>query len=361
MNSLRVAEWAERSSARITTVDLGAYNTRFGLVESGRLCNVQRSFTSPSADITPSDAFRSRLTQRVRTDKPDAVVIAAAGPVSDAGVSFTNVDLTVVGAEVRQIVADNCGEVPVIIANDGLCGAAGLVTLPDELLWQFNGVPTKLWEFDEITVVILGSGMAVAKLTRVNGVWTVKATELGHLWLRRGMSGYVDQWLYNAFGGAVELEHMVSGLGLVNGMQALIDSTPHGMEAKVLLDQVPSHDQARFIAVQSQLTDGHSLFRDAMSNFRRALGFAISALGMDLTPAVIGGRPVSANLDYLLEGVEGGVSPLQAAMRDRRNLGQVATTMAAYAIQQDETDADRNELNLLGAGAIGLQALHEVA
>lgn len=347
-----IAEAALAADAKVTTIDVGANNTRDALFGRGRILGpVSRVLTVPPGESNSRELFVHRVRTRIADDRPDAVVIGAAGPVNKEGVIFTNNGLVIDYDEITRVIHAAVGTIPVILANDALCGAAGLLALPKDLFVQFNGQPHDVLEVDEITVAILGTGLGVARLVRIGDRWVVKPSELGHLWARSGSSSHVDGWMRTRYGSSLELEDYASGLGIANITQALIESTPRGVEVARAYAIVPDKDKARYVAGQAKRHDGHPLFKEAMRLFREQVGFATSTFGMNFSSVVLAGRPVTANLDYLLaDGVLGN------AISHRHKMGELARHIRAYAVQES-SDPGLGELNLLGAGLIGTMAL----
>lgn len=359
MSDFVLAPSVRKSTACVGVVDVGAYNTRDSEFRRGQLtAPVRRGLTVPSGrQVSPTELVVERALQRVDDSQPDAVVLGGAGPVSSKGIAFTNNGLVINHHQLRRVVQARRGrKIPVVVTNDALCGAAGILTLPRERIVQINGKPASLFTADEIIVVMLGTGMGIARLIHVGDRWMVKPSELSHVWARYGQVGYLDEQMRRMFGNSLELEHYVSGLGIVNITRALIQVTSRGSQAAQLLVGVPEHDQARFIADQAKAEDGHPLFREAMHRFREQLGYTLSALSMLLVPIVVAGRPATGNLPFLLEGDGDGIGPLRRAMRSRCRLSEVATNAQVYMVQ-DGPDEDSNELNLLGAGLIGASML----
>ena len=347
----RVAEAALASNARITTIDVGANNTRDSLFQGGRLVdNINRVLTAPPGQGGPRELFTYRVQTRVAGDLPDAVVIGAAGPVNESGVIFTNNGLVIDIDEITKVVHSAAGNIPVLLVNDALCGAAGLLALPKDMLFQFNGESVDVLDADEITVAILGTGLGVARLVRMGNFWVVRPTELGHLWARSTSSQLVNEWLRKQYGSSLELEDVASGLGIVNITRALIAATPRGVQVAASFEAVPDPQKARYVA-ESARSGVHSLYVEAMRLFREQVGYVVSAYGMNFSTVVLAGRPVTGNIDFLLEG-----EALANAICDRHKLGSVAEGIPGFVVQE-APDPLLGELNLLGADLIGASAL----
>jgi len=344
-------------SFTITVMDVGANNTRIARYLGGELRQLKRHLTVAPNDDSPLAGFYRRLKFALVRDRPDAVVIGAAGPVTAKGVNFTNVDLAIDRAELEAFVTGVLGHsVPVLLVNDAVAGAAGLLTLDENLLVQFNGTPQSLWGAVELLVAIVGTGMGVARLKRHGDLWEVKPTEASHQWTRTALDADVYEHLQGRFQGAVEHEHMASGLGIGNIAQALA-AVRSDAALQQWIESIPSHDLARTIAEQAWRIDAHPLLRRTMENFRWELGATVSGFGMNLVPVVLAGAPVSCNLHFLLERhTDIPAGSLQLAIGDRASLHNVAHTIPAYAVKCS-IDPARNELNLWGAGVLGVTEL----
>jgi glucokinase len=347
-----VAEAALVSDARITTLDVGANNTRDSLFVGGSLVDsIGRELTVPPGQGSPRELFVHRVQTRVASDRPHAVVIGAAGPVDERGVTFTNNGLVIDIDEITRAVHAIAGNIPVLVVNDALCGAAGLLALPKSMLFQFNGLTAEALESDEITVAILGTGLGVARLVRAGKYWVVKPTELGHLWARSTSSARVDQWMSDQYGTSLELEDFASGLGIVNITRALIATTGRGKEVSAVFEAVPNPGKGLFVAQMGTQPHAHPVYAEAMNLFREQVGYGVSAFGMNFSTVVLAGRPVTGNLNFLLEG-----EAMANAICNRHKLSGLAEGIPAFAVQES-TDPLLGEMNLLGAGLIGASAL----
>jgi len=336
----------------VLPLDVGATHSRSAFFVEGRLSQITRKITAPEGQ-DPTAVFYERLRQEARRACPRMVVISAAGPVKNGSVCFTNIDLVIDQATALAVAKEAYPMVEqVVIYNDALCGGVGVSLLPPELIERYNGPDRPLAAYDNRTTVLLGTGCGVFLSWGKFG----QATELGHLWARRGNQPFVDAWMDSQYNGAVELEHYVSGIGLANIAEALLIRLPDE-QASQLLEQAPVHDRARIIAHQAtQGFDGNHILRLAFDYFRRHLGYLVSSLATLGAPVVLAGTPISANLDLLFDDPDHGAPSIKQAMMDRVTLQHAMEDAPVYGIRASG-QPEYDELNLLGAGALGASLL----
>ena len=237
--------------------DLGGTNARFALVESdsGRPAPT-RIKTYPARDYaSPEDAIEAYLDD-AGAERPDKVVLAVAGPVSNGAMHFTNLNWKVSEARLTSVGGFKAAR----LLNDFAAQALGAPRLQADRLRVLG---PKIARPEDGTSVILGpgTGFGVAGLVRQGGRETVLATEGGHVGFAPTDDLEIEIWRRFARGRErISIERVLSGSGLYELYQALADID--GVEA-ALPDQK---------AVQAAAEAGDDLAARTVDRFCRILG-----------------------------------------------------------------------------------------
>ncbi|MGH6871965.1 MAG: glucokinase [Rhizomicrobium sp.] len=200
--------------------DIGGTHARFAAVDpDGRLATPE---SLPVADYPGVvEAARAYLGD----NRPEALVFAVAGPVTDGRIHFTNSGWAFSEAELR----DKLGVRHARLINDFEAQARGVAHLPAASLLHLGG-PS---EFDAradgtIALVGPGTGLGVGGLARAGQCEIALVTEGGHASLAPADEEEVAilKVLMKRFG-HVSAERVLSGPGLVNLFEAMseVEST----------------------------------------------------------------------------------------------------------------------------------------
>ncbi len=194
--------------------DIGGTKTLLGLFEpaDGRPRSIEtRSFGTLDHTDLPSmiTAFLAATEHDARTI--GAACFGVAGPVIDAAAALTNVPWRV---EARAV-ASTFGIAHVALLNDLEAMAYGVTVLqPSELHVLQNGRANPA---GNAALIAAGTGLGEALLHRVDGRFIPSATEAGHAdFAARTEPEFALAHDLTARFGRADVEHVVSGRGLVN-------------------------------------------------------------------------------------------------------------------------------------------------
>ncbi len=258
--------------------DLGGTNARFALVEDagGRPCPIEPRAYPTMEHSSPEDAIEAYL-KDTGVPRPDKVVLAVAGPVTNGAMHFTNLDWEVSEARLTSVGGFKAAR----LLNDFEAQALAAPRLAPERLARLG---PEIPKPGEGTLVILGpgTGFGVAGLVRHGGAETVLSTEGGHVGFAPTDDFEIEIWRCFARGRErISVERVLSGPGLHELYQAIGDI--EGQPAPLA--------DAR--AIQAAAEAGDALAGRTLDRFCRILGstagdFAL-ALGARAGVYVTGG------------------------------------------------------------------------
>jgi glucokinase len=284
------------SSALVLAGDVGGTKTLVGLFEHapGRPRSLG-VFTYPTAAY---GSFTDILDAFARDIGRPLVIAAAAagvaGPVVDARARLTNIDWDVNADEI----SDFAGTSRVKLVNDLEAMAASTdVLTPDEVVVLQEGRPHP---HGNAVVIAAGTGLGEAYLHRVAGRLLPLASEGGH----GDFAARTDREIellraLRAEYGRAEVEHVVSGPGLVN-----IHRFTHRGEPCDEVDRVAPEDRAAAIS-QAALEARCPACMEALSMFVSAYGAEAGNLalrGVALAGVFVGGGIAPKILPALQDG-----------------------------------------------------------
>jgi glucokinase len=239
--------------------DIGGTNARFALAEDvgGRpVVREPKGYANKDHDGLEGaiDAYLADL----GAPRPDKVILAVAGPVTDGVTRFTNSNWVVSEERLKSVGGFKAAR----LLNDFAAQALGAPRLePGNLLRLGQEVPTPA--AGTLAILGPGTGFGVAGLVRESGVEIVLATEGGHAGFAPTDEVEVEVWRRLARGRnreRVSVERVLSGSGLHDLYQALGDI--EGTAA-------PLPDAK---SVQQACEAGDPLSRRAVDRFCRILG-----------------------------------------------------------------------------------------
>lgn len=194
--------------------DLGGTNARFALAEPrGR--GFSDAATLASADFpTPAEAMAAYL-EGAGAGKPAVVVLAAAGPIVDGGVRFSNnhwrLDIDALKAQFPDARAR--------LMNDFEAIACSLPLLGEDDIEAVGPLKPSLFERDDFTVGVIGpgTGCGVAAMVSRDGHAVPIAGEGGHVGFAPETSVQIEvlRILRERFE-RVSIERLLSGPGVEN-------------------------------------------------------------------------------------------------------------------------------------------------
>jgi glucokinase len=284
------------SPALVLAGDVGGTKTLVGLFE--RAAGRPRSlgvFTYPTAAYS---SFTDILDAFARDIGQPLVIAAAAagvaGPVVDARARLTNVDWDVNADEI----SDFAGTSRVKLVNDleAMAASTGVLT-PDEVVVLQEGLPHP---DGNAVVIAAGTGLGESYLHRVAGRLLPLASEGGHADFAARTDREIELLrALRAEFGRVEVEHVISGPGLVN-----LHRFTHRGEPCDEVDQVAPEDRAAAIS-QAALEARCPACMEALSMFVSAYGAEAGSLalrGVALAGVFVGGGIAPKILPALQDG-----------------------------------------------------------
>lgn len=232
----------------MTTVligDVGGTNARFALASPDVAGYRDEQILLCEDFDTPELAVQSYL-DSLDSEPPEAACIAAAGPVVDGGVDFTNNDWHLKEKELSAVL----GGVQARVLNDFEAVAFSLPELADTDLAAIGQHKAPDLGTDKFTVGVIGpgTGLGAAGLISQAGCRLPIKTEMGRVGFapETALQKAVWEVMRNRFG-RVSDERMVSGSGLENIYTALSEihgETIHTLTAAEVFDQAPGNHLA---------------------------------------------------------------------------------------------------------------------
>ncbi|MEM7301319.1 MAG: glucokinase [Pseudomonadota bacterium] len=194
--------------------DIGGTNARFQIVEE------DRARTSEPLTLAVADwpTLEDALLEVRRLSGVDfaSIIIAAAGPITEDGLDFTNSHWSIT----PQQVFDRTNVKYVLLFNDFEAQALALAALGEDDLHPVGGGE----RLHECTRVVLGpgTGLGVGSLVRGAGSWITVPGEGGHVDLGPRNHNEEEIWSHlHKIEGRVSAEEVLSGRGFLNLYQAV--------------------------------------------------------------------------------------------------------------------------------------------
>ena len=313
--------------------DVGGTKTLLGLFERAHPRPIQRvrnSYPTKSFDrfVDILHAFRREVPQGRSIE---AVALGVAGPVANNRAVLTNVGIDIVGEEI----ASELGTPRVRILNDLEALGLGVPILTEhEILVLQNGRPEAT---GNAGVIAAGTGLGEAYLHQLNGRWIPLPSEGGHADFAARTDRELEfvRMLRERYGRA-EVEHVVSGPGLVN----LHRFTHRGAECPVVMD-IDDPGAAAQIS-QSALGGRCQFCADALRMFVSAYGAETGNLalrGLTRAGVYVGGGIARKILPFIQQGT------FMQAFLDKGPMADLLATIPVRVVLNEEA-------GLLGAAAV---------
>ncbi|HEY3889194.1 MAG TPA: glucokinase [Caulobacteraceae bacterium] len=246
--------------------DVGGTHARFAIAETdGKRTRIRQAAVLNAADYPTGEAALEAYLKRLKGRRPQAAVIAAAGPIQKGKVAFTNNDGW--GFSERRM-AKKCGFAEVRLINDFTAQALAIDRLGPR---DTRRIGPDVKGRRQATAAIMGpgTGFGAAALVRDGRTQAVLTGEGGHAAFAPEDETEIEilRRLTARFG-EVSVERVVSGPGLYNLYQTLAGMTgrPASLAAP---DQVTHAGLA-----------GPGLARDALSRFCAILGSVAGNLAL---------------------------------------------------------------------------------
>jgi glucokinase len=254
------------SMVNLLAGDVGGTTTRLGLFEKTssrpRLLAVREFATLDFSDL-PTMVATFLQTEARGSSPAQSACFGAAGPVVGDAIELTNVPWRVDAGAVARGLNLPLSQVRLLNDLEAMAYAVPVLNDSEEHVLQ-PGRQTPGAAVGNIAVIAAGTGLGEAVLHRVNGRFVALASEAGHadFAARTDREIHLLRLLISRYGRA-QVEHVVSGRGLVNIHRA---SHTGPCEAAVNLDD-PDAPAAISTAAQSRRCPGCmetlSLFVDA--------------------------------------------------------------------------------------------------
>ncbi len=210
--------------------DIGGTNARFALANPDEP-GFHTVLELKCADFPTADDAINHYLRETQAGSPDAVCLAAAGPVIDDHVHITNNHWDISAADTRA----NFGINDVRLLNDFAAIAYSIPFLVDDDIQNIGPHDQRLLPLGRFNVGILGpgTGLGVAGLCRRGGMLVPVAGEGGHISFAPETALQIEilKFLRNDFE-RVSAERLVAGSGLPNIYRALM--TIHSKPGKEL-------------------------------------------------------------------------------------------------------------------------------
>jgi glucokinase len=199
--------------------DIGGTNARFALADA-RTPGFSRELTLRCAEFESADKAILHYLEAVGSVSPDAICLAAAGPVVNGGVKVTNNHWAIDSADL----ADSFETDQVRLLNDFEAIAYSIPFLTQEDCITIGLPEPPQLPDDDFTVGVLGpgTGLGAVGLLRRNGLLYPIVGEAGHVGFAPETQVQIDilRALRDRFD-RVSVERIVSGSGLENTYWAL--------------------------------------------------------------------------------------------------------------------------------------------
>jgi len=257
----------------ILTGDVGGTNTRIALVDEERDgLEVKVEEIYPSAHHTGLVEIL-RDFRRAHAERLDCAGFGIAGPVKSGRVRATNLPWIV---EAREL-AQELGLSQVALVNDLEAMANGIAALgPEDLVCLNEGAPGA---HGNRAVIAAGTGLGTAGLVFDGRDHFPVASEGGHADFAPS-DDLQDEllWFLRAENRRVEVEHVLSGSGLVR-IYRFLERTGRGEEPEWLTEELKLGDPAA--AISRLALEGRSkLCEDTLDVFLRIYGAQAGNLGL---------------------------------------------------------------------------------
>jgi len=205
---------------RIAVADVGGTHARFALAEidGKRVASVSQPITLKTAEHASFQLAWEEFGRRTRTNLPDELAIAFAGPVGGDVLKLTNNPWVIRPA----LIEERLGVSRYTIVNDFGAVAHAVANLGEEHFQSLCGPSTPLPSTGIISIIGPGTGLGVAALLRKAGRYEVIETEGGHVDFAP-LDSLEDRLLVELRKNfrRVSVERVASGRGLWNLYQAL--------------------------------------------------------------------------------------------------------------------------------------------
>ena len=320
--------------------DVGGTKTFVGLFErGGRRPRPLGVFTYPTSAYSSFTAILESFVRDVgRPLTIDAAAAGVAGPVVDQRARLTNIEWDISAREIAEFL----GAPRVRLVNDleAMASSAELLT-SDEVVSLQEGIAHA---GGNAVVIAAGTGLGEAYLHRVAGRLRPFPSEAGHADFAPRTEREIELWrmLHSRFG-RVEVEHVVSGPGLVN-----LHRFTHGQEVCREVGDVGEEGRPAAISQAAMAARCPSCV-EALSMFVSAYGAEAGNLAL---------RGVAASGVY----VGGGIAPkILSALQDRTFIEAFLAkgAMSEFLAQVPVKVILNAEAGLLGAAVHAQELLEE--
>lgn len=252
--------------------DIGGTNARFALADPGGAPGFRAAKTLQCADYPSADVAIRRYLGDVQSAAPDVICLAAAGPVADGAVHFTNNHWSLQVADLSE--EFDTGRIRIINDFEAIARSVPALSVEDCLP---IGLPSRPdLDVDDFSLAIIGpgTGLGMAGLCRRRGLTFPIVGEGGHTGFSPETQLQLD--ILVALRGRfdrVSVERLVSGPGLENIYWAL--ARVHGEKSSAL-------SAGQIFAASS---DGDARATEAVQLFFETLGQVAGNLALLLGPA----------------------------------------------------------------------------
>lgn len=252
--------------------DIGGTNARFALANANGAPGFRFAKTLQCADYPRADAAIRRYLQETDSAEPDVICLAAAGPVADGAVHFTNNHWSL---QVADLTADfETERVRIINDFEAIARSVPALTAEDSVPIGLPSRPDLDVEDFSLAIVGPGTGLGMAGLCRRRGLTFPIVGEGGHVGFSPETQLQLDVLVaLRARFDRVSVERLVSGPGLENIYWAL--ARVHGEKSSAL--------SAGQIFAASR--DGDARATEAVQLFFETLGQVAGNLALQLGPA----------------------------------------------------------------------------
>ena len=249
--------------------DIGGTNARFAMASTDST-GYSSEQVLKCADYATADAAIKHYLDAVGAPPPQAICLAAAGPVIDQQVQFTNNSWTISVSDLQSALAIES----VRLLNDFEAIAHCLPFLPDDQLMQVGLTEPKALTGEDFTVGVIGpgTGLGTVGLRKVGERYVPIASEGGHVGFAAETQVQMDilAKLRQRFD-RVSAERLVSGPGLENIYWALCD-IHNDKRAKLSASEI----------FAASVKDGDSRATEAVETFFEILGQVAGDLALTL-------------------------------------------------------------------------------
>lgn len=204
---------------QIIVADIGGTNARFALAHTD-IAGYSNEITYQCADFPTADSAIEAYIEQAGAAQPAIICIAAAGPIADDKVLFTNNNWHIDGKRLSH----HFGGARVRLLNDFEANAYALPELQETESFRIGHLPVTRLDKAEFTVAVIGpgTGLGAAGLCKKNGRVFALIGEAGHVGFAPETQLQMDilAELRKEFD-RVSDERLVSGQGAVNIYRAL--------------------------------------------------------------------------------------------------------------------------------------------